>query len=433
MNTLINFTMTLFQTTASTTIVYKQVDNVSKKDKILFFIGMFIYTLGVSYFIKNEFRFLAFILALFVLMFIIFKIRDKKVILYTFNTIILLAISEIFVTILLVLFGFDSVKLVNNPVYNLLANILISLFAILLVNLGFVKNIIGKMKGLYDKNKRISNYFSIVLVIIYLVCLKNGLELILKSNYYINILFIIGVVFITTLIIKNEAKYDKLAEANKQMLNYVTKYEKIITDQGKTNHEFKNQLMVIRGYAQMKSDKLLEYIDSIADDTKNTHSSYLISQLNKFPDGGVKGLLYYKLLTMDEEKIKYEINSETGVKTKLNTLSVDQNKDLTKILGVLLDNAIDASKKVSKKEIIIAVKKESKYVCFEIYNTYKGKIDLNKIGSGYSSKGQGHGYGLKLVRDIIKNSDIFELENTLEDGYYVARLKVNSQTKKKKK
>ena len=298
MKFLINFVMTLFQTTASTTIIYKQVDNTTKKDRIIFFLAMFLYTLGVSFFIPNQFRFLSFILALFTLMFIIFKIRDKKVILYTFNAIILLAVSEIFVTILLVLFGFDSVKLVNNPIYNMGANVIISLFSILLVNLNFIKKIIQKMKNLYAKNNRISNYFSIVLVIIYFVCLKNGLELVLKSNYYVNILFIVGVVFIITIIIKNESKYDKMAEANKQMLNYVTKYEKIITEQGKANHEFKNQLMVIRGYAQMKSDKLLEYIDSITDDTKNTHSSYLISQLNKFPDGGVKGLLYYKLLTM---------------------------------------------------------------------------------------------------------------------------------------
>lgn len=432
MKLIIDITMTLFQTIGASLIIYRQVDNINKKDKLLFFIGMFLYTLFVSFFIPNQFRFLSFVLALLILMYTILRVRDKKIILYVFNIVALFAISEIFISLVMVILGINSKEIVNNPIYNMIANIFISILSIILVYLPITKKIINGTKDLYNKNNRISKYFSIFLVLLYVLSMKNGLEFLLKSNYYINILFIIGVVFILMLIMKNESKYDKLLEANKQMLNYVTKYEKIITNQGKANHEFKNQLMVIKGYAQMKSDKLLDYIDSIVNDTKNTHNSYLISQLNKFPDGGVKGLLYYKLLTMDEEKIKYEINVETGIKTKLNTLTIDNNKDLTKILGVLLDNAIDANKKVLKKEIIISVKKENKYVCFELYNRYKESVDLSKIGSGYSSKGTGHGYGLKLVNDIIKNNKIFELSSSLEDRYYVARLIVKIQNKKKK-
>ena len=58
--------------------------------------------------------------------------------------------------------------------------------------------------------------------------------------------------------------------------------KKIITAQGKTNHEFKNQLMVIRGYAQMNSNKIIDYIDEIVEDSNKAGSSYLISQLNNF-------------------------------------------------------------------------------------------------------------------------------------------------------
>ena len=57
-----------------------------------------------------------------------------------------------------------------------------------------------------------------------------------------------------------------MEEVNKQSMNYIKKYEKIITEQGKANHEFKNQLMVIKGYAQMKSPKLLEYLNTLIED-----------------------------------------------------------------------------------------------------------------------------------------------------------------------
>ncbi len=304
----------------------------------------------------------------------------------------------------------------------MLANVLISLVSILLIYLRPIKILLEKEMVLMTKSKKTKDYLIILGLITYLILAKNGLEFILQSNYYINLLFMISIILIIVIILKNESKYEQLKEENRQMLNYVTKYEKIITAQGKTNHEFKNQLMVIRGYAQMNSNKIIDYIDEIVEDSNKAGSSYLISQLNNFPDGGIKGLLYYKLSIMEDENIKYSINVEKGVKTKLKTLSINNYKNITKILGVLLDNAIDASKKSKHKKINISVIKDNKNIIFKIYNTYKGKIDIEKVGTGYTSKGKGHGYGLRLVKDIINEDKLFNISHNLEDNYFVSSL-----------
>ncbi len=424
----------LFQSFAATIITLNQVKISDNFSRIKFFIPMFLYCVIGQLYIPNQIRFVLCILIIILIMKFILKERDKKIVLYSFNCGLLLVISEVIVSLILVSLGINSVKIVNNSIYNLFANIFISLLSILLINIPIIKKTTIKLKELFEKNDKLIKYLYIFLVILYLIVLKNGFEFLLKSNYYINILFIIGIVLVLTIIILNEFKYDQINEQNKQMLNYVTKYEKIITEKGKANHEFKNQLMVIRGYAQMnKPDKLLEYIDGVVEDSKKTHSSYLISQLNKFPDGGIKGLLYYKLSIMDDDKIKYDINVESGIKTKLKTLSAVEYKNITKILGVLLDNAIDASKQTKAKNIIISVAKEKFIVSFSIFNTYNGKLDFSKIGTGYTTKGQGHGYGLRLVKDIVDANDMFSIDNFIEDEYYVSKLSIKIQSKRNKK
>lgn len=412
----------IFQTFAVVFIISRQLGKIDFTKKIIFFVIMCVYAIVSFFFISNQYRFLVFLLVSSLVLRFILNIRDKKVILYSFNTEVLLSISEILMSFFLVMFGINSVDIVNNYVYNLLVNILVSLLSVLLITIPFVNKIVNNTLNLFEKKRKLMNYFYIILIVIYLIVSKNGLEFILKLNYYINILFMLGVVAIIIIILNNESKYDNLKEQNKQMLNYVTKYEKIITEQGKTNHEFKNQLMVIRGYAQMHSDKIIDYIDEIVEDFNKAGSSYLISQLNNFPDGGIKGLLYYKLSIMEDENIKYSINVEKGVKTKLKTLSTNNYKNITKILGVLLDNAIDASKKSKHKKINISVIKDNKNIIFKIYNTYKGKIDIEKVGTGYTSKGKGHGYGLRLVKDIINEDKLFNISHNLEDNYFVSSL-----------
>lgn len=418
------------QAVAATVIVFKQLDSKKRRDKILFLILMFIYCFLAILFVTNQLRFILCITSLSLILYFVLGIKDRMVILYSFNTEIILGVCEIIVSLVLVLIGIKSTDIVNNLKYNLIVNILIAVFAILLSNIPLIKKAMNKVIDIFKKKKLI-NYLYVLLLILYLIVSKNGLEFVLKSNYYVNILFIIAVIIIFGIIIKNESKYERLKEENKQMYNHVTKYEKIITEQGKVNHEFKNQLMVIRGYAQMKSDKLLDYIDSITQDANKTHSSYLISQLNKFPEGGIKGLLYYKLSIMEDENIKYELDVQTGVRTKLNSLSINMYKNITKILGVLLDNAIDASKKSKEKQIIISVLKDKSNVIFSISNSYKGKLNLDKMGTGFTTKGLGHGYGLRLVNDIMKETNSFKVTNEVKNKYYVSNLIIKIGKKKK--
>ena len=76
-------------------------------------------------------------------------------------------------------------------------------------------------------------------------------------------------------------------------------------------------------------------------------------------------------------------------------------------------------------------KKDCKLI---IANTYKGKIELDKIDEyGYSSKGANRGTGLHIVSEIVNRNPLFEKETRILDNYFVQTLIIHPKQLKKKK
>lgn len=395
--------------------------------KIIVFTLITLYLIFAS-FIPNQFRFFGFMISTSFIICFIFEFNAIESIILSSIGLFISALSEIIITVLLSLIGINLNLLSKNFIFNLFLNLSNSLLSLLFTNT-FLK-IIRKIYNIFIKNKKIIIYLLMIVVFVYLIIVKNAMFSGFQLETIINfIIFIIFFIFLFLVAIKEE-KNESLKKINEQTTKYIIKYEKIITDQGKKTHEFKNQLMVIKGYAKSKSPKLMEYLDTVIDDTNKLESTYLISQLNKFPDGGIKGLLYYKLCEMEDSKIKYSIYCKESAKKKINRLKVTQMNDITKILGVMLDNAIDATKKAKKKEINISLCSMKGNSCITVENTYFGNINKDKIGTGYTTKGKGHGFGLQLTKDIIKNNKYLKYEFSVVDNMVVSKLFISSTTKK---
>jgi two-component system sensor histidine kinase AgrC len=100
--------------------------------------------------------------------------------------------------------------------------------------------------------------------------------------------------------------------------------------------------------------------------------------------------------------------------------------DILKIIGVYLDNAIEATSISSKKEIILELYCNKKETHFILTNTYENKIDENKVGiGGYTTKGKNRGYGLQLAKKIIDKYDNLKQIREIDDKYYTVHLIIN--------
>lgn len=217
---------------------------------------------------------------------------------------------------------------------------------------------------------------------------------------------------------KNNLKveYDKMSD-------YVKIYEDVIEKDRIRRHENKNQLITIKGMISPKDKRANEYIDSLIAD--NSDKSYKwLSELKNIPIGGLKGLLFYKVNKMRENNIEVSLTISRSLEnSKLQNIDTKTYKQLCQIIGVYIDNAIEACLEAESKSIGIEIYKDEDIFEFIISNTYKGNIQVDNIdAAGYTTKGNGHGYGLSLVRDIINSNAQFFQNRELVNEYYIQHL-----------
>ena len=100
--------------------------------------------------------------------------------------------------------------------------------------------------------------------------------------------------------------------------------------------------------------------------------------------------------------------------------------ELVRILGILLDNAIEATKTCNKKQINMlfqAGKKEDK---IKISNTYQdSEINLIEIfEKGFSTKEKNNGLGLWEIKQILQRNSNLELYTHKIDNVFFQELSI---------
>ncbi len=333
---------------------------------------------------------------------------------------LLVFISEIIISLF-----FVSIFKINMNSYEkfkfllLIFSVVNCLIVYLLSKIKYISKNVKKLNNIIKKNYKDWIYIVIIMILLSFLIVSNKNNLGSDIDYYINAGMVIFVIFSLIYVIYNKFQRQAMEEKYNESMEYVLRYEKIINEQGKKNHEYNNQLMVIKGYAN-NPEKLTEYLEEVIGDHR-TGQNYTVKQLGFLPDGGVKGLLYHKLSKMEENNIKYYLYVDQNIKDKdIESFDLKTYRDLTKLLGVFLDNAIDAALKSEEKEIEVELKDKDDCLLVIISNTYDKNIDINKVGkSGFTTKGAGHGFGLSIVKDIARTNSEIETFSSKETDKFI--------------
>ena len=173
----------------------------------------------------------------------------------------------------------------------------------MLSKIKFISKNIRRLNDIIKKNNKDWIYIILIMILMVLFIFFNRYKMNNSVEYFVNTIMAIFVVVSFIYVIYNKFQRQAMEEKYNESMEYVLRYEKIINEQGKKNHEYNNQLMVIKGYVN-NPERLTEYLEEVIGDHR-TGQNYTVKQLGFLPDGGVKGLLYHKLSKMEDNNIKY--------------------------------------------------------------------------------------------------------------------------------
>lgn len=208
--------------------------------------------------------------------------------------------------------------------------------------------------------------------------------------------------------------------------NYNASLKSLVDGLRTFKHDYNNTLATLYGYAQLEDIKSLkEVLKEIIEDSK------VLTTLDKLNPDLIKNPSIYGLITSKYQRCE-ECNVTFNIEifTELEDLEI-RIFDLTRMLGIFLDNAIEAASGSRTKKVNLLIREKGNEVILEISNTFSDKAISTDIifNKGISSKGNNRGLGLYKVKDIVKRYSTVSLETFIADEVFVQRLSVQKSIK----
>ena len=400
----------------------------SIKYKLLYITLLSAFTIVLNFFVSVPYNIFIIYIFNFILVYFIFKMNLFKTILTVLISIFIFMISYILVLIPFIkIFNISYLMIQEIPIYNIsFLLIFYTIVALFLLLIKYSKFDIEPLDSLNKKSKFLLNIFNIFNIALLFVYLFLNIYYISYMNlitwvfsYIFIIVYIIMNIFVYIMILKYLSKKIELDASNSY-----NKTLNIIHDTVRAfKHDFNNIITTIGGFISTNDiGGLKKYFSSIENECEELSNLYTLNpQIVNNP--GV-----YNLLNQ-----KYNLAVSNGITFNL-SFFVDMNNvdvniyEFTRILGILLDNAIEASKFSEEKILNVNFRRESKKHrnIFIIQNSYFDKnVNIDEIfHKGVTSKDKHTGLGLWEVKKILNKNNNLNLYTTKDDIFFTQQLEI---------
>lgn len=240
---------------------------------------------------------------------------------------------------------------------------------------------------------------------------------------FFNLLFLFAYFVLSFFFFK---KLEVIALKNEK-LNNTEKHNKILNDIIDKlrcfKHDYNNTITIIDGYINNNDLKgLKEYFSKLEKDCRSVNDLEILAP-NVINNPGI-----YNLITSKYNKaVEHGIDFSISFFLDLNEINLEIY-DFSKILGILLDNAIESSSESIEKNVNVVFRREhNKHRdIILIENSYKNKnVNIEGIyEKGYSEKENHTGLGLWEIRKFLKKHSNLNLHTSKTEDLFSQQLEI---------
>lgn len=372
---------------------------------------------------------------------LIFLLVEKNNVLNSLASILIIIFIEIMLDVIISSVAINIMEIFNiNGMYDSIARIIIDVIMLTLAILicKFINKMILRKKLIWVdgvnifKNKLILIIGCVAIISIFIINIFVLKDSQTNYNFYALILtfaisYLIIAVIIVFVIYKN-VKSELESKASENELKTLTEYnenlESLYNDMRKFRHDYVNILSSMAGYIEDDDmNGLKGYFNKkiIPLGTDMNEKDSKIGLLHNIMIKEIKGVVLTKIMQAQELGVEVTIDvAEIIEDVKLDVI------DLSRCIGILIDNALEAAVLCEKSKLEIGFIKKNNSVIIVIVNSIEENAPpIHKIfQKGFSTKGANRGLGLSNLREVLSKYPRTSLDTIIENDKFSQILEI---------
>lgn len=278
---------------------------------------------------------------------------------------------------------------------------------------------------------------SVMLVLILTLCclmMTEVVPLIPEDNTYgvpllwiglCTMIVMIQIIYIRLLVKGISVKEKMRLQENdlQQLAEYNQELENNMEDMRGIRHDIKNLFLTMGGFIDRSNDEEMKifYAENIIPFAKQElQKNDLYVKLADIRDESMKSFLYFKIMQGIEQNVPIDLQVQFINRNK--TFCIGQT-DLIRILGILLDNAIEEARACEGTAAVFMKETEREYF-FSISNTVRRQTKEKGVAAGMTDKGLGRGNGLLIADKLIQKYKNVLLNSYFKENEFVQCLRI---------
>lgn len=244
------------------------------------------------------------------------------------------------------------------------------------------------------------------------------------SMYYLAWLLIIlllcvqaYVLFMLVQLVETRKSLEDEQFAKQSLVLYQSDLDKNMGQIRKINHDIKNVFFTMTNFVERSSDEEMKqyfYEKIMPFAAEEIKISNLYQTLQQIDDEQLRAFLYYKM----QQGLSYHVDIELQIEIKGQAEYNIAVIDLVRILGILIDNAIEECVQIPNGKVCIKLRQDDEMRSYHIANHIREQDEKQGVLTGTTTKGLGRGNGLVIVRDLLNKYENVALNTYIKEHIF---------------